>query len=213
MRSRSEEVIKKIVAFADEYREANGSSPSTREIGAALGIDHSTVVRYLALMEEREIIDRDSDCRIVTEKRRKEVTDTSLIPLYTDVACGVPRLVEERIDSYVSLPRVLLGAAQEHFLLVANGDSMIEAGIHSGDYILFRRQETAERGQIVVALVDDDTATCKRYYPSEDGRTVELRPANSAMSPIVVDLSKQTLRIQGVARWVTHSLEHLGDEP
>lgn len=209
MRSRSDEVIKKIIAFSDEYREEYSVSPSTREIGAALGLDHSTIVRYLNVMKDRELIDMDRKRQIVTEKRSKEITDTSMIPLYTDVACGVPRLVEERIESYVSLPKVLLGAASESFILVANGESMIEAGIHDGDYILFRRQNTAERGQIIVALVDGETATCKRYYPAEDGRTVELRPANSAMESIFVDLSKQTLEIQGVARWVTHSLDSL----
>lgn len=108
-----------------------------------------------------------------------------------DISCGLPNIAEEHIEEYVSLPESMFGSG-EFYILRARGESMIEAGIDPGDLVVIRKQETAENGQIAVALVDEE-ATLKRFYV-EDNR-VRLHPENSEMEDFYVD----HCIIQGVA--------------
>ena len=105
------------------------------------------------------------------------------IPVVGHVTAGQPILAEENLDEYIALPDMLLGDG-EHFVLKVHGDSMIEAGILDGDHIIVRRQQEANNGEIVVAMIDD-SATVKRYY-KENGH-YRLQPENHEMAPIIVD--------------------------
>jgi repressor LexA len=115
------------------------------------------------------------------------------VPILGEVACGLPRFAEENIEDYVQLPASLFGSG-DFYMLRANGYSMIDVGISSGDFVLIRRQNTAEPGEIVVALVEEE-ATLKRYYPEPEHRRVRLHPENDALDDIYVD----DCMIQGVA--------------
>ena len=114
--------------------------------------------------------------------------------------------VTKRFGALTAVDDVSLTVGKgEFFLLRANGRSMIKAGIDDGDLVVIRQQDDAEPGQIVVALVDDDTATLKRYYPRRNSR-VELVPENDEFRTQTIDLSVQHLSIQGVAVKVIKSL-------
>ena len=105
------------------------------------------------------------------------------IPLVGRVAAGVPLLAVENIEDTVKVDRFFIGQTREVFALRVKGESMIEDGIFDGDYIFVRKQLQANRGDIVVAMIDDE-ATVKRYYP--EGDTIRFQPANAAMQPIIV---------------------------
>ncbi len=174
----------KILDFIKREIEDKGYPPSVREICAAVGLrSTSTVHAHLNHLERQGLIRRDS-----TKPRALEVLDGTLargrsIPLVGRVTAGMPILAEENIEDYLALPQSMLGK-DELFCLRVQGESMIEAGILDGDIVVLRRQDSAENGDIVVALVDDE-ATLKRIF-YEDGR-VRLQPENSAMDPIYVD--------------------------
>jgi repressor LexA len=105
------------------------------------------------------------------------------VPLVGRVAAGVPLLAVENVEDTVRVDRFFIGQTREVFALRVKGESMIEDGIFDGDYIFVRKQLQASRGDIVVAMINDE-ATVKRYYP--EGDTIRFQPANSAMQPIIV---------------------------
>ncbi len=192
MRSKSPETMSAIVDFVDDYYCVHRSTPSTRTIAAGIGISRATVHRYLIAMNEDGMISYDGDT-IVTERIKKTCTDIISIPIVGRIACGTPNLAEENIEEYVSLPESLFGSG-DFFILRASGNSMIDAGIESGDLVIVRIQNDACDGQIVVALVDNE-ATLKRFYRDRDTGRIILHPENSALKDIVVD----NCVIQGVA--------------
>ena len=174
MRTKDEQLFAVIMNFIDSYTEENGYSPTVREISDATEISRSTVQRYL-----QELI---AGGRITSGGRRSYVTDTERlfrrdfirVPILGAVSCGLPIYAEENIEDYVQLPASLFGSG-DFYMLRANGYSMIDVGISSGDFVLIRRQTTAEPGEIVVALVEDE-ATLKRYYPEPERRRIRLLP-------------------------------------
>ena len=192
MIKRSEKLMSRIIEFAEEYYLQNNASPSVRAIAGEFNINASTAYRYLVEMNERGLITYDGRS-IGTEKINKirSGSGTIKVPLVGRIACGIPNLAEENIEEYVSLPRSMFGDG-EFFILRASGESMIDAGIETGDLVVIRKQACAEDGQIVVALVEDE-ATLKRLYRA-DGK-VRLHPENAAMDDIIVD----DCIIQGVA--------------
>ncbi len=105
------------------------------------------------------------------------------IPIIGRVAAGAPLLAVENVEDTVKVDRFFIGQTKEVFALRVKGDSMIEDGIFDGDYIFVRKQLQANRGDIVVAMINDE-ATVKRYYP--EGDTIRFQPANAAMQPILV---------------------------
>ena len=115
------------------------------------------------------------------------------LPVVGSISCGSPLLAEENIECYLPIPKEFLGNG-EFFILQANGDSMIDAGINNRDYVIIRKQETAEQGQIIVALIDNE-ATLKRYYIDRKKRKVRLHPENKNMEDMYFD----SIVIQGVA--------------
>ena len=144
----------------------------------------------------------DSFYRFTTPKIRKAMKNTVELPIVGEIACGSPILAEQNIESYLTISGSFLGIG-EYFVLVAKGKSMIDAGIEEGDYVVVRKQNTAEEGQIVVALVNDGECTLKRYYLDKRKEKVRLHPENPEME----DLFFPNVDIQGVAVKVIKNLD------
>lgn len=197
MRTMKEENFTVLLRFIDAYREEQGVSPSIYDIAEGTGIPKSTVDRYLSAMEERGMLRRGGRRGLIPT----ETDETVRVPLLGSIACGIPKLAEENIESYVRLPAALFGKGP-FYLLRAWGDSMVNAGIEDGDMVLIRQQDTARPGQIVVALMGEE-ATLKRYYPEPLQHRIRLQPENDSMEPIYV----RDCLIQGVALKVIKELD------
>ena len=194
MQHKNSEMFPILERVIRDYIDCYGNPPTVAEIAKAAGMPKSTTSRYLAHMRENGLLQYDTGHRGVMPKDVKNfLTESRRMPVLGAVSCGVPRLAEENIEEYVRLPASLVGAG-EFFLLRANGQSMIEAGINDGDLVLVRRQDFAEAGQIVVALMEEE-ATLKRFYPEPEHHRVRLHPENSTMEDIIVP----NCIIQGVA--------------
>ena len=205
MRSRDDSLFGKIVDYVNTYFEENGRSPSTREIEKAVGVSRATVQRYLTALQERGEIEYDGHRGIVTPEMR-EMTESNRMQMGSSIPCGPFGEVTESAElEYIRLPIALTGPG-ELFLLEANGDSMINAGIDSGDKVLIRQQSVPEEGKIVACLYENDKTTLKRFH-RVNANEVHLIPENDDYQPIVIkgsDLNK--LQIQGVATMVMKNL-------
>ena len=181
----SHENQQKILDFIKAEIEDKGYPPSVREICAAVGLrSTSTVHAHLNHLEAQGLIRRDP-----TKPRALEVIDGThargrSVPLVGRVTAGQPILAVENIEDYLMLPQSMLGK-DELFCLRVQGESMIDIGILDGDIVVLRQQDTAENGEIVVAMTEDDEATLKRIF-YEDGH-VRLQPENRTMEPIYAD--------------------------
>ena len=171
-----------------ELYQETGRPPTVREIGQRLGLRSScTVQRHLDALERKGYIKRTRtkarSIEIVRSEDPRMVRRPSVsVPLVGTVAAGKPLLAEENIEELHALPTSLIGD-EETFMLRVKGDSMIGDGLFEGDLVVVRRQSTAENGDVVVALLDDE-ATIKRFY-RDDGR-IRLQPSNPSMQPIYV---------------------------
>jgi len=180
--------------------EERGYPPTLREIGEYMGIRSTNGVNdHLRALERKGYLRREDmksrALRLVNEADKPRTPaalaedgneDTVDIQVLGRVAAGLPLLAEEHVVDTVRVDRMLVRGGRDTFGLRVQGDSMIEAGILNGDYIFVRKQSTAERGQIVVALIGEE-ATVKYYYPERD--YVRFQPANSNMAPILVRAS------------------------
>lgn len=176
---------KQILSYIKDTLRAKGYPPSVREIGEAVGLSSSSTVHsHLAKLEEFGFIRRDPtkpraiDVLDETPWRQKAMTP---VPLVGRVTAGQPILAVENIEETYSLPTELVGS-DSVFMLAVQGDSMINAGILDGDYVLVRDQDTARNGEIVVAMVGDDEATVKRFFRERDH--IRLQPENDLLEPI-----------------------------
>ena len=193
-----EKLTKKQQAVMDSIEkciEEKGYGPTVREICSDLGLSSpSTVHVHLKTLEQKGYIVRDplksrsislpaSHKRAETESNvvRPSFSKVVDVPLVGDVAAGEPILAEENITDTITLPTDIVGDAPS-FLLSVKGESMIEAGINDGDYVVVKEQPVANNGDIIVAILDDG-ATVKRFY-KEDGH-IRLQPENSSMDPII----------------------------
>lgn len=200
MRSMDPDYFKRLEQFIDDYMDEYGRSPTTREIAAGTSRALSTVHKYLSQMREEGVLDYSGHRNITTRRRRKMSEQSVQVPILGKVSCGSLQFAEECIEEYVHLPVALFGRGK-YFLLRANGESMIEAGIDDGTLVLVRQQDYASSGQIVVALVGDE-ATLKRYYPEPKHNRICLHPENKTMTDIYVS----NCAIQGVAVMVLKDL-------
>ena len=199
MRHKDPELMNQIRDFAEDYYLTEGHSPSTTEIGEAVGIARGTAYKYLVAMDEQGMISYDGS-EILTEKIER-ITATRDAVVYTgSVPCGSPETVEAMIEDYVSLPVSIFGS-DEMYILRTRGDSMIEAGIEEGDYVVIKKHTTANIGDIVVALHDNEN-TLKTLRYDQNRRKYILHPENADMEDIEVD----DLTIQGVAKFVIKAL-------
>lgn len=162
-----------------------GYPPSVREICSAVGLSSpSTVHGYIRRLEEKGLILRDSaKKRAIRLPERTDAEEIISVPLVGTVAAGTPILATENITDTFPLP-ASFGAKRDLFMLKVKGDSMINAGILDGDYVIVERQETARNGQIVVALIED-SATVKTFYREKDH--IRLQPENDALDPILTN--------------------------
>ena len=200
MRSRSLETKERIKSYVEMFYLDNNRSPSSREVAEALNMVKSTVNRYLQAMHEEGMIEYDHG-NVRTETIEKVNTDIINMGVIGHVSCGPPELAEEYVEEYIPLPAALFGKG-EFYILRASGDSMIDAGINNGDMVIVRKQDAADDGQIVVALVENET-TLKRIYKDNENHQVILHPENKSLKDIIVP----DCRIQGVAVHVLKSLE------
>ena len=174
---------KQILEFIRESVRQTGYPPTVREICRQLHLSApSTVHAHLANLERLGYLRRDPSkpraLELVGERRLPRP-----LPLVGQVAAGVPILAEQNVEEYVDVPGILR-RGDDDFLLRVQGDSMADAGIYSGDFIVVHQQTDAENGSIVVALVGDE-ATTKRFY--REGTRVRLQPENELYEPLVVD--------------------------
>jgi repressor LexA len=200
---------KEILEFVNTHVDAHGYPPTVREIGQAVGLTSpSTVHAHLAKLETAGLIRRDA-----TKPRALEVIEggrsrrspapvpaapigATVLPLIGQVAAGSPVVAEDQIEEYLPLPDQFCGNAD--YVLAVRGDSMINAGILDGDYVVVRKQSEARNGEIVVALVGDEDATVKRFF-RENGR-VRLQPENDALEPMYPDQVAILGSVQAVFR-------------
>ncbi|OEG00167.1 repressor LexA [Vulcanibacillus modesticaldus] len=193
---------KAILDFIKKNVREKGYPPSVREIGEAVGLaSSSTVHGHLSRLEKKGLIRRDP-----TKPRAIEILDDSLqdqnndlvkVPLIGKVTAGEPITAVENIEDYFPLPSHMVNQ-DEVYMLNVQGDSMIEAGILDGDYVIVRKQPVANNGEIVVAMTEDGEVTVKRFY--KESNYFRLQPENSSMEPII--LNKVTIlgKVIGVFR-------------
>jgi len=177
---RQQEIFEFIKRYAAKY----GYPPTVREIGKAVGLaSSSTVHAHLANLERYGLLKRNPAkpraLELLFDKAKQAIAPSGL-PLVGQVAAGQPILAEENIEEYVQVP-VLAGGAEGEYVLRVAGESMRDAGILEGDFVVVRPQETAQDGDIVVALVGEE-ATIKRFFREPDH--IRLQPENSDMDPI-----------------------------
>jgi len=191
---------REILDFIAEHQREKGYPPSVREIGEAVGLtSSSTVHTHLTTLQRQGYLRRDPtkpraievryDARSGSPIERRPVRH---VPLLGDVAAGTNVLAQESVEELLPLPEDFTGDGQL-FMLRVRGDSMIEAGILDGDYVVVRQQEDADKGDVVVAAIPGDEATVKTF--GRKGSKVVLRPANATMEPMVFDPSD--VRIYG----------------
>ncbi len=191
----------KILKFINDFVLKHGYAPSVREICKKMGLTStSTVFYYLKKLEDEGLINRDygKNRAIKVNIQTSENSNKNLFNVIGKVAAGKPIFAVENIENQIEIPPELFGInTGDMFILNVSGDSMVNAGIFNGDKIIVKKQETAENGEIVVAMVDD-SATVKRFY-NEKGH-VRLQPENDFMEPIIVDDCKILGIVTGLIR-------------
>jgi repressor LexA len=193
---------KEIFDFIKRYSAEHGYPPTVRDIGKAIGLtSSSTVHTHLSNLEKLGLIRRDPTKPRALEllvDKAKQVVGPSGLPVVGRVAAGQPVLAEENIEDYVELPPIA-GGEDGQFVLRVTGDSMKDAGIFDGDHVVVHKQETADDGDIVVALAGEE-ATVKRFYKESDH--VRLQPENEAMEAIRMRDVQILGRVVGLCRRV-----------
>lgn len=195
-----------ILDFIKSEVRQKGYPPSVREIGEAVGLaSSSTVHGHLARLESKGLIRRDP-----TKPRAIEILDNNQsaipkskvinVPIVGKVTAGLPITAVENVEEFFPLPENLAPADEQLFMLEVMGESMIEAAILDGDYVIVRQQNTANNGDIVVAMTEEDEATVKRFFKEKD--CFRLQPENSTMEPIILRNVSILGKVIGVYRHI-----------
>lgn len=205
---------RQILRYIAQATAQHGYPPTVREIGEAVGLSSSSSVHFhLRALAEMGHLHREGSLtralRLSDEGPDGEAglasapappaeasSQTRWVPIVGEVAAGRPVFAEEHYEALVPLPE-RFAPNGEAFMLRVEGDSMVEAGIQDGDYVIVSRTSAAEDGDIVVALLDDE-ATVKTFFRRDDG--FELRPANQSMRPILVDEVHVLGKVRGLMR-------------
>jgi repressor LexA len=194
-----------ILDFIKKEVKEKGYPPSVREIGEAVGLaSSSTVHGHLARLEKKGHIRRDP-----TKPRAIEILDEDFmnrsdqarmlrVPVIGKVTAGQPITAIENIEDYFPLPERFGTNEDSIFMLVIQGDSMIEAGIHDKDYVIVKQQQIANNGDIVVAMTEEDEATVKRFYKEKNH--FRLQPENSSLEPLILNQVSILGKVIGVFR-------------
>lgn len=196
-----------ILAFIKDEVRKKGYPPSVREIGEAVGLaSSSTVHGHLARLESKGLIRRDPTkpraIEILEEEQLQDISPASVVqvPLVGKVTAGLPITAIENIEEFFPLPTTFGSLDDQLFMLEIMGDSMIEAGILNGDYVVVKQQNSANNGDIVVAMTDEDEATVKRFFKEQN--YFRLQPENSSMEPIIVESVSILGKVVGVYRHI-----------
>ena len=205
---------KAILKFIEKSIKNNGYPPSVREIGKSVGLKSTATVHgYLASLEDKGYIKKESqkgrtlkllkgglddEMENQMEIQKEVYTSREMVdvPVIGKITAGEPILAVENITDTFPIPLDFVGSS-ESFMLTVRGESMIEAGILDGDYILVRKQKTATNGEIVVALIEDE-ATVKTFYKEKDH--IRLQPENCTLDPIIVPNCEILGKVIGVFR-------------
>ncbi|SFA75749.1 repressor LexA [Lentibacillus halodurans] len=179
-----------ILDYIKEQVNEKGYPPSVREIAVAVGLaSSSTVHGHLARLESKGFIRRDpTKPRAIevleqTEENHIPREEPRYAPVIGKVTAGLPITAVENIEEFVPLPGSVTGTDENLFVLVIEGESMIEAGILDGDMVIVKQQNTAQNGDIVVGMTDEDEATVKRFFKEKDH--IRLQPENATMEPLI----------------------------
>ena len=199
IRKRNTETMKEIQAFVEDYFFEYHQSPSMQKVADAIGTSKSTAYYYVMEMARNGMLHYDGKT-IETPHTQKSDYKMNRVPVLGSIVCGSPELTEEDFEEFVALPVALFGEG-DFFVLRTHGHSMVEAGIDEGDMVVVKKQNHANYGDIVVALVDNET-TLKTYYPEPENKRVRLHPENASMEDIIV----RACNIQGVAKHVIKKL-------
>lgn len=199
MTERSNNRQSQIYNFIKSQIKQKGYPPSVREICTAVGLKStSTVHSYLEKLERRGFIKRDATksrtIEVIEKSQKKEMIE---VPIIGTITAGMPIIAVENIEDYFPLPMDYIKNKREIFMLRVKGESMVDAGILDGDLSLIEKVHSAENGDIVVTLIENE-ATLKRFFKEENH--IRLQPENKNMPPIIVDDCKIIGRLIGIYR-------------
>ena len=197
MRSKSKELKQKIIELVDSFFDRYHRTPSLGEVGDGLDITKQTVMRYLREMTDEGTLDYNGKTILTKHVRDLTTQHYKWLPVSGAVPCGDPQTEEEQTDQFVEIPTSMLGSGK-YYVLIADGDSMIDAGIMDGDLGSVRQDTKADYDRIVVALDEDNRSTLKRLKFDAELQRPYLHPEN----PEYDDIYPDELRIQGVAEKV-----------
>ncbi|MDX2175440.1 MAG: transcriptional repressor LexA [Candidatus Sumerlaeia bacterium] len=207
---RQREIYEFIRVFIEEHQ----YSPSLEEIARGMDLSSlATVHKHLTNLAEKGLItrhwNRGRGIELASGLEKPELVHMSIeacyaLPIKGTVAAGQPLEAYEQDEERLSVPADLIHNASESFVLLVRGDSMIEDGIHEGDFIVCERRKEARNGQVVVALVNGCETTVKRLY--KEGKFVRLQPANSSMAPIMVHA--KDCEVQGIVVGLIRKYAH-----
>ena len=181
-----------VLEYIYQTVQTQGYPPTVREIGKAIGLSStSTVHGHIDRLQKNGYLEKDP-----TKPRALEITAQGLealgvqendeqIPVLGVVTAGEPILAVEEATDFFPVPPEFKNESSDLFMLTIRGESMINAGILSGDQVIVRKQATADNGEIVIAMTDENEATCKRFFKETDH--IRLQPENDTMSPIILD--------------------------
>lgn len=187
---------REVYEFIRERIRSRGYGPTVREIGLNFDISSPNgVMCHLKALEKKGLINREPNMSRAIMLATESVDGSRGLPLAGRIAAGV---LHEAVEQNEIIDFSELFNSDDLFVLKVSGDSMIEDQIADGDFVVIRKQETATKGQIVVALTDDNEATLKRWYP--EGNRIRLQPANSSMKPIYVKNARVLGTVVGVVR-------------
>lgn len=202
IRKKNKELKDNILKTVNDFFLSEFRSPYISEIARELSIAKSTVYRYLLEMNDEGMLRYDGKS-IQTRITGKVDTVMQCAPIAGSIPCGNPTEEEEVLEEFVPLPRTLFGEG-DFFILRASGESMIDAGIDSGDLVVIKKQSTARNGEIA-AVLEENKSTLKYVFYEPKKSRVRLQPANTTMKPIYIK-NLDELVIQGVAQHVIKKL-------
>jgi repressor LexA len=187
---------REILLFVTKYTEDNGYAPSFEEIAEEFGFTSlATVHEHLSNLERKGYIRRAYNESRAIEVLPSEVSPRAVeLPLLGLVAAGMP-IEATTTGETLAVPPEFLRKTGNHYVLRVRGNSMIDEQIRDGDFVVVNERQSADNGEMVIALLDKSSATVKRYYREKDGQ-IRLQPANDAVAPIFTD--ERNMRIQGV---------------
>ena len=204
MRSKSLVLKKQIYTFVNDWRQAYSRSPSLKNIADKMGVSRTTIYRYLLEMNDENWGLTYTGDTIETREFNSENTYLSTAKVVGTIPCGEATQEEEYVEDYINLPASLFGKG-EFYILRARGDSMVDAGIEEDDMVVIRKQQTADIGDIVVALDTESCNTLKRFGGFDDEGDVILEYMNQEVYPDKTIIVKE-LVVQGVAEHVIKKL-------